>query len=226
MKCFWSIVDAPSEEVEEVWPDGCLELVFSPGRTFQVHADGSSELFPRVFVLGLQTGIIRVRAEGEVCLLCARLLPFAPREWRPEELEKLMDRIEPLLRSARLAEAVSIVEAWLMKQPPIADGFSSVLRAVYATGGKISIAELAATQGVSARHLQRTFAARVGISPKNLAKTVRFAQSWSTMLRRPELTLAELALELGYSDQAHFSNEFRSFGRQSPRGFRRRWGRS
>ncbi len=226
VKCFWSIADAAGDGIQEVWPDGCLELMFSPGKTFQVHADGSTERFPRVFVLGLQTGIIRVRAEGEVCLLGARLLPVAARDWQPRELESLMDGIEPLLKCARFPEAVSIVQAWLLEQPPIEDEFSSVLRELYASAGTLSIAELASARGVSARHLQRTFAAHLGVSPKHLAKIVRFAQSWSTMLRRPELTLAELALELGYSDQAHFSNEFRSFGRQSPRAFRRQWGKS
>lgn len=41
------------------------------------------------------------------------------------------------------------------------------------------------------------------------------------MLARPELTLAELALELGYADQAHFTKEFRRFATQSPGQFRR-----
>ena len=221
VKCFWSIVDPSSDDVQEVWPDGCLELIFNPGKTFHVREDGSSEPFPRVFVMGLQTGIMRVRAEGEVCLLGARLLPFALREWQSAELETLMDEVEPLLRNAGFREAVSIVEAWLMKQPPTEDTLTSALRAVYDRSGKLSIAELAAAQGVSSRHLQRAFAARLGVSPKTLARIVRFAQSWSTILRRPEMTLAELALELGYSDQAHFSNEFRSFGGQSPQGFRR-----
>jgi AraC-like DNA-binding protein len=226
VKCFWSIADGVSDEIQEVWPDGCVELIFTPGNTFRVNGDGLSERFPRAVVVGLQTGIMRVRAEGEVRLLGARMLPLGLKDWQPVELERLADRIEPLLGPARFQEAVGILEAWLLGRPKIEDTMTTSLRKVYANGGNISVADLAGAQRVSSRHLQRTFAAQLGISPKTLTKIVRFAQSWSMMLSRPELTLAELALELGYSDQAHFSNEFRSFSRQSPRSFRKRWGTS
>ena len=63
VKCLWSIRDEPSESVQEVWPDGCVELVFNAGDTFLVGADGSSRPFPRVAVVGLQTQILRVRSE-------------------------------------------------------------------------------------------------------------------------------------------------------------------
>ena len=82
VKCFWSIVDHPSDEVQEIWPDGCLELIFSLGNTFRVSVDGSSERFPQVAVIGLQTGIMQVRAEGEVRLLGARILPLGARDWQ------------------------------------------------------------------------------------------------------------------------------------------------
>jgi len=68
VKCFWSISDEPSDAVQEVWPDGCVELVFSLGNIFQVQADGSEHPFPKAVVIGLQTGIMRVRSEGVVRL--------------------------------------------------------------------------------------------------------------------------------------------------------------
>ncbi len=226
VKCFWSIADAASDEVQEVWPDGCVELMFTLGNTFRVNSDGSSEPFPRVFVLGLQTGIMRVRAVGEVRMLGVRMFPLGLRDLHRAELELLEDRVEPLLRACHFPDAVRIVTAWLLGQRKIHDALTKALEQIYASGGTVSISELAAAQGVSSRHLERTFATKLGVSPKTLAKIVRFAQSWSSLLRRPDMTLAELALELGYSDQAHFSNEFRSIGRQTPKGFRRRWGKS
>lgn len=226
VKCFWSIMDPPSEQIQEVWPDGCLELIFTPGNTFRVDGDGSSERFPRAVVVGLQAEIMRVRTEGDVRLLGVRLFPFRVRDWQPSDLELLANRIEPLLTPAGLEEAVRIVDAWLSDQPPLEDTLMRTLRTLYESCGTLSVAELAAAQGVSSRHLQRSFAARFGLAPKALAKIVRFAHGWSMMLRRPELTLAELALELGYSDQAHLSNDFRSLGRQSPRAFRKQWGGS
>jgi len=99
----------------------------------------------------------------------------------------------------------------------------SVLRSLYEQGGNISVSQLASAEGLSSRQLERMFAAKLGVSPKTLARLIRFAQSWSIMLSKPDLSLTDLALELGYTDQAHFSNEFKSFGRQSPRAFREEW---
>ncbi len=221
VKCFWSIRDEPSEEVQEVWPDGCVELVFNFGNVFLVDAEGSSHPFPRVTVLGLQTNILKVRSEGIVRLLGARLLPFGIKDWQREELESLATAIEPFLRAEKFGEAVKHLEEWLQGQPEVDNRITSALKLLYADAGNVSISELAKMEGISSRQLERQFTSRLGVSPKLLSRVVRFARSWSLMLGKPELSLAELALELGYSDQAHFSNEFHSFGKQSPKAFRK-----
>ncbi len=223
VKCFWSILDEPTDEIQEVWPDGCLELVFNLGNIFLVDDDGLSHPLPKAVVVGLQTQILKVRCNGPVRLLGARLLPFEMRDWQAEELEALATDIEPLLRAEEFGAAVKLLEEWLKRQPELDSGISRALKELYTGAGGISISELAEIEGVSARQLQRQFSAQLGVSPKMLARVVRFARSWSLMLRKPDLSLADLALELGYSDQAHFSNEFSSFGKQSPRAFRKSW---
>jgi hypothetical protein len=40
-----------AEAAQEVWPDGCVELLFILGNTFLANADGSSHPFPKVTVL-------------------------------------------------------------------------------------------------------------------------------------------------------------------------------
>ncbi len=223
VKCFWSIDDPASSEVQEVWPDGCLELLFTPGNNFLVAAGGQAEPFPTVCVLGLQTRILRVRTEGAVRLLGARMLPGALGDWDHGALLALGARIQPLLRAARFCEAVAVLEPWLLRRPPVDSTLAAAIRSLYSAAGNVTVADLARSQGLSSRQLQRSFAARLGLSPKTLSKLVRFAESWSRLLQKPDLPLAELALDLGYSDQAHFSNEFASFGNQSPGRFRRAW---
>jgi AraC-like DNA-binding protein len=223
VKCFWSIQEDPSETVQEVWPDGCIELLFNLGNNFLVNADGRSQAFPKVVVIGLQTKTMRVRSEGEVRLLGARMLPFGVRSWKSEELHSLGMDVERQLRLGQFQVAVHVLEAWLLRQPKMEDNLTLALRTLYANNGNMTVADMAISQGVSSRQMQRIFAKRLGISPKTLAKVVRFAGSWSRLLDKPDLSLAELALELGYSDQAHFSNEFRSFGKQSPRTFCKDW---
>ena len=86
--------------------------------------------------------------------------------------------------------------------------------------GAVSVAELAAETGWSARHLSSLFRAEVGLSPKEAARVVRFDHARHRIARAatassgaadaPGVGLAGLAAECGYYDQAHLAREFRS----------------
>lgn len=79
--------------------------------------------------------------------------------------------------------------------------------------GTVSVAELAAETGWSARHLGERFRAETGLSPKAGARVVRFDRARRRLLRRQaedgRVVLADLAAECGYYDQAHLAREFR-----------------
>jgi AraC-like DNA-binding protein len=79
--------------------------------------------------------------------------------------------------------------------------------------GAVSVAELAAETGWSARHLGERFRAETGLSPKAGARVVRFDQARRRLQRRQardgRVALAGLAAECGYYDQAHMARDFR-----------------
>jgi AraC-like DNA-binding protein len=85
-------------------------------------------------------------------------------------------------------------------------------------GGK-AIQTVAAESGWSRAHLGRRMRRDLGITPKQLSRMVRFRHALN-LVRRSGLALGEVALESGYSDQAHMSNEFREFTGRSPDSFR------
>lgn len=71
VKCFWSIEEEPTGRVQEIWPDGCVELYFSSGSITRIDEDGAAEPFPGFGILGLQTGIMRVRCESTIRIISA-----------------------------------------------------------------------------------------------------------------------------------------------------------
>jgi AraC-like DNA-binding protein len=79
--------------------------------------------------------------------------------------------------------------------------------------GAVSVADLAAETGWSARHLGEQFRAETGLSPKAAARVVRFDRARRRLLLRQaegsRVVLAELATECGYYDQAHLARDFR-----------------
>ncbi len=126
----------------------------------------------------------------------------------------LLDQI--LLDHADLDRQVSpdIAEAW---------------RLLTRSGGTVRAGELARRVGWSPRYLQRRLQAETGLTPKAAARVTRFDRARRTLQRRAAapaglspatvpagLSLASLAAECGYYDQAHLAREFRELAGLPP----------
>lgn len=62
---------------------------------------------------------------------------------------------------------------------------------------------------MSTKSLQRLFQAYVGLGPKWLIRRYRMHDAADRLAAEPGADLAALAFELGWSDQAHFTNDFK-----------------
>lgn len=77
------------------------------------------------------------------------------------------------------------------------------------------VADLAAAFGLTERTLQRLVVQRVGMTPKWLLQRRRLHDAVER-LKAGTLSLAAIADELGYADQAHFTQDFRAFTGMTP----------
>jgi AraC-like DNA-binding protein len=82
-----------------------------------------------------------------------------------------------------------------------------------------SVASLAATVGVVPRTLQRHFRNRTGLAPKRYAAVQRFSGALRQVALGSE-SLAHIAAEAGYSDQAHLTTDLGRHAGLSPGRFR------
>lgn len=85
-----------------------------------------------------------------------------------------------------------------------------------ARGGRLAIQHLASAHGVSHQTLARRFGIATGLSPKQFARISRFQTLVHALLMTDVDQWAETAPRLGFYDQAHMINEFRTFAGQSP----------
>jgi AraC-like DNA-binding protein len=85
----------------------------------------------------------------------------------------------------------------------------------------VSIEDLAAIVGASARSIFRTFKQSRGYTPQEFARKIRLKHA-REMLLQSELSLTEIAVTCGFADSSHFSREYkRAFG-DRPSELRRR----
>lgn len=82
--------------------------------------------------------------------------------------------------------------------------------------GNVNIADLEVKLGITGRHLERLFKARVGLTPKEISKVIRLNYAFSCLEKEPEMSLTSLSHESGYYDQAHFSKDFKKIAGISP----------
>lgn len=85
----------------------------------------------------------------------------------------------------------------------------------------LRIADVAGALGVHPVHLARVFRQAWGASPGDLLRWRRVDQA-SGLLRRAELSLAEVAQAAGFADQSHMSRAFRAQYGITPGSYRRR----
>ncbi|TCS25129.1 helix-turn-helix domain-containing protein [Acidomonas methanolica] len=81
-----------------------------------------------------------------------------------------------------------------------------------------SVSDLTMRSGLTERSLQRLFRNYLGVPPKWVIRRFRLQEA-SECLAKGEGTIASVAAELGYFDQAHFARDFKSVVGLAPRHF-------
>ncbi|KAA5834226.1 helix-turn-helix domain-containing protein [Saccharopolyspora hirsuta] len=91
-----------------------------------------------------------------------------------------------------------------------------VWRRMTETDGHVPIAELADEVGWSRQHLGARFRREFGPSPKLLGRVLRFQAARRRLVAGHPTSLADIAADCGYTDQAHFNRDWREFAGVTP----------
>jgi AraC-like DNA-binding protein len=149
--------------------------------------------------------------------LTDRIVPLADVVDDTAELEERLANASGA--DARLAIVESFLLARLAETAPARPDVAYAWRRLAETGGRLRIGALAAELGCSRKHLAAHFRDHVGLPPKAAARLLRFNRA--LRLLESGIQGAEVAYRCGYTDQAHFVNEFRRFSGSTPGAFAR-----
>jgi AraC-like DNA-binding protein len=158
---------------------------------------------------------------------------FRPGGFRPflnSPASSLTDRIVAanyiLVSSCGEDAMVDAVEAFFLRRVPKPD--ENVELADRLVGQILhqpqirTVDDLADQTGISKRSLQRLFREYVGVPPKWVIRRYRLHELIERLEAGDPLDWPDLALELGYFDQAHLINDFRAITGYSPADYQRR----
>jgi AraC-like DNA-binding protein len=217
----WTVAwDLESPTVSEVLAHPSVQLVLEAGSSA---------------VAGVFTGRFSRTLEGRGRVLGVKFLPGGFRPFYDRAVSALADRRATLteifgpgadelerraLAAPELETAFALIQEFLRARRPLAS------EAIARVGGLVAraasdrgitrVAQLVELSGLGPRQLQRLFDEHVGVGPKWVIQRYRLQEAAERIAAAPEQDWADLALELGYSDQAHFVRDFRRFVGKTP----------
>lgn len=124
--------------------------------------------------------------------------------------------------AGRTELALSFVRERLIGEDPRVAAINRVVAAIESDSDLLRAERLADRLGTPLRTLQRQFREYVGVGPKWVIQRYRLHEAAERLASGGAVDLADLALELGYFDQAHLARDFRATTGSTPAEYARR----
>ena len=230
-------VPSHGETRVRIMPNACVDIVLYCAGTSRGEGSASIVAPPhRSFVVGSTLRSFIMRSAGWNHVIGVSILPAGvepilglPARVIGQTIALLEDvigsrarELEDRVLSGPANRALSRFTEELIRLRKSRDPNAAITRAVNAVrgaGGVSRVNDIANTANMTARHLERSFLEHVGISPKLFARLVRFDRVVRDISARGGQTWSQFALAHGYSDQAHFINDFKEFAGVTPTQF-------
>jgi AraC-like DNA-binding protein len=242
IRYFWQLKAhrlSPPAPAQQFLAEG-MELTFNLADPVEItRPDADGKRVARTFVSGPMTKPMKLRADGRVHIMGVCFRPGGAYAFFPHPANEMANCLSDVqeLWGAKGRE----FEQWFFETCPASRDrvdylnryflhrlsrngahdpcVAWAIQAIESRKGLISVNYLAKEAGVSSRHLERKFKERVGMSPKQLCRSLRFKQVLLSKVRNPRGSWTAAALDCGYYDQAHMINDFKHYTGVSPSDF-------
>lgn len=223
---FWSVswqLDPGVRVVRETLPHPCFHVVVEHGEVtvggvararFTRVLEGAGRAFGAKFWPGGFRALLGAPASS----LTDRVVPLGDVVGRAKAGRYGRDIEAARDDPARVAIATAFFGALLPPPPADAALLRQLVDAATNDRSITTVEALRAHAGLHLRELQRWFRDAVGVSPKWLIQRYRLHEALSA-LEQGRATVAQLAAELGYADQAHFARDFKRLVGQAPSAY-------
>ena len=241
VKCYWTLDNQAQlqNEAQTIVPDGCMEMIFHYGGLYEQYVveDSSWMIQPRCFVFGQLSRPLTIRPTGVTGIISVRFYPDTiiplgvPVTSLTDKAVSLITLFEDhgqnvsnqVLECSTAQERILHIESFLRDRmthkKSIDATIKSTLDIMLDTAGSLSVEELSKRSYIGRRQLERKFAKVIGLSPKQLSKTIRLQATLRALINRRYERLSDLAFDHDYFDQAHFIKDFKEFTGVTPKEF-------
>ncbi len=243
VKSYWilEIDKKPLHRVKQrIYSHACVELNLYYKARFELYTKtGKKILQPRVVISGQKKHYVDVSPTGNVGILSVIFHPHAAGLFFNLPINELTDQNltlseldkksglaleEQIQNAASNTKRISIVEQYLYNkiiENKLYDfkRINAGIQLINNKFGQTEVNSLSEMACLSLKQYERKFSAFVGMPPKRFLRTIRFQSAIYRKQLDNSISLTQLALDCGYYDQAHFTNEFKTFTGMLPKEF-------
>lgn len=241
IKCYWTL-ESKAEEIPEkqtIVPDGCIEMIFHYGDFYRQYTEnGDSIIQPKCFVMGQLTHPLEIKPTGDTGIFSVRFQPDGFLPFATIPIKKMENKAVPLkelfgqdgqeieqqiLAAVTASERIKRIETFLLNRLTDKDTIDRIVKQTVETiltaNGQLKVDALSKQTNINRRQLERKFSSVIGLSPKQLSRTIRLQATLKMLLGKRSASLTALAYENEYYDQAHFIKDFKDLTGFTPKEF-------
>lgn len=239
IKCFWYHKRDLETELTsfEVVPDGYTEIIFHFGNGCSISINGNWEPLPSPFLIGLLQLPVHFSSKHRLDIIGIRCFPWTVFDLLglqsvkgathvfEHPIAQLQPTLQQLINTGKIKEAVTELEKYFLQARSGIETDSMLFKAGIAmrkAKGTLPVNKVATAAHATVRTLERKFKESSGHTVKDVSGLMRFEQVRNQLWLHPDSNLAGLAHELGYTDQAHLSREFKRYSGTTPAAFARK----
>ncbi|HUB19269.1 MAG TPA: helix-turn-helix domain-containing protein [Acidobacteriaceae bacterium] len=243
VRCFWYWEGAPQPHARErLMPNGEASMIFNlreeEMRLYDVDDSGRFASCGLAGLTGPRTScfVIDTASEDRVIGIQFRAGGTFPFFREPaSEIANLATPLEDLWRGAGAAireqllaasspdAMFAILErsllAHLVRPPELHPAIRFARAHICGAPQIATVAGVLERIGLSQRRFIELFHAQIGLTPKAFCRVRRFQRVLENVHRKPAVDWAQVALDGGYYDQAHFIHDFQSFSGLTPAAY-------
>ncbi|WP_199035077.1 AraC family transcriptional regulator [Glycomyces salinus] len=210
----WDLPEGASYE-SVVIPHPCVNLSFMPILGTEVHGPGTAVSRHPLTGTGRVFGV-KFRPGGFSAFTGRDDADFA--DWTVGAVAVFGPEVEELnsiVLSGPDEVAAGVVSRFLTDRMPERvdrryERLLEIVAAMLADRTITKVEQVAARFATTPKSLQRLFQAYIGLGPKWLIRRYRLHDAADRLAAERDVDLARLAVELGWSDQAHFTHDFKA----------------
>jgi AraC-like DNA-binding protein len=205
--------------ISRIMPDGCVDIIINSGTDFLSENGAFTMKNDKAYLVGTMTVFKDTIRRDNTHLIGIRFKPLGfPTFYNFSALEEITNttvefekNLAPEIHELN-SETVVFLDQFFLKRISINNPFlPKVLSDVKIRHGIITVHELAKSNAISGRQLERKFRHYLGISPKEYINFVRYQFAIDQIRDNSHKSLLDVAFSTGYYDHSHLTNEIKKY---------------